>query len=68
MDYIHIHNKKDENWKKIDGDKIFLENWLSDDGRFVTNKSFVGFGVGRRLCWKTISNERITIYFRIFIN
>ena len=48
--YIHLLNGKHENWKEIDKDKIFLSNWLSDDGRFVMNQSFVGFGVGRRDC------------------
>ena len=49
-EYIHNYNKNDENWKFIDGDKIFLENWLTDDMRFVVNESFIGFGVGRRDC------------------
>ena len=53
MNYIHHYNSNDNNstWNKsIDGDKIVLENWLSDDGRFIKNESFVGFGVGRRDC------------------
>ena len=51
VDYIHIYNKNDKNWKQIDGDKICLDNFLSDDrSRFVMNESFIGFGVGRRDC------------------
>eukprot|EP01084_Bolivina_argentea_P277844 474493_1 len=51
VDYIHIHNKNNEHWKHVDGDKIHLDNFLSDDKtKFVMNESFVGFGVGRRDC------------------
>eukprot|EP01084_Bolivina_argentea_P259892 438719_1 len=51
VDYIHLYNKKGENWKNIDQDKIFLENFLSDDkSRFVANPSHISFGVGRRDC------------------
>ena len=52
MNYIHHYNSTaNSTWNEnIDGDKIILENWLSDDGRFVQNESFVGFGVGRRDC------------------
>ena len=51
VDYIHIYNGDGkEKWKNVDGDRIFLENWLSEDGRFVMNDSFILFGVGRRDC------------------
>ena len=44
-------NGKNENWFGSDGDKLILENFLSDDKtRFVLNESFVSFGVGRRDC------------------
>ena len=49
-EYIHNYNKTHVSWKYIDGDKIFLENWLSEDKRFVVNEYFIGFGVGRRDC------------------
>ena len=52
MNYIHHYNSSDSSTRdeSIDGDKIVLKNWLNDDGRFVMNESFVGFGVGRRDC------------------
>ena len=55
LDYIHIYGKgKDEHWKRTNGDEIILDNFLikDDDGgiRFVTNESFIPFGVGKRNC------------------
>ena len=50
IEYIHIYNQKDENWKngKGDGGRMILENFLDEQGNFVMNKSFIDFGVGRR--------------------
>ena len=54
VDFIHIYGGENENWKRTEGDKMFLENFLveDDDGgvRFVVNESFIPFGVGRRDC------------------
>eukprot|EP01083_Nonionella_stella_P023807 65832_1 len=50
MDYIHIYNEKDKNWKHTADDTLCLENFLDDGGHFKMNESFVAFGVGRRDC------------------
>lgn len=42
---------EDWNFKsKEDGMKMDLSNWLNDDNKFVMNKSFTSFGIGRRDC------------------
>ena len=54
LDFIHIDGGDNENWKKTNRDKMYLENFLTedDDGelRFVVNESLISFGVGRRDC------------------
>ena len=54
QDFIQIYGGDNENWKQTNGDKIFLENFLTEDEdgglRFVVNESFIAFGVGRRDC------------------
>ena len=49
-EYIHIYaeNEDFKNNGDVNGGKICLENFLDDDGSFAMNKSFIGFGVGRR--------------------
>eukprot|EP01083_Nonionella_stella_P023808 65837_1 len=50
MDYIHIYNTNDKNWKHKADDTLCLENFLDEGGHFKMNESFVVFGVGRRDC------------------
>ena len=57
VDYIHIYGGINENWVRTNGDEIILDNFLTQDDddvngvkRFIINKSFIGFGVGKRDC------------------
>ena len=49
-EYLHIysHNEDFKNNGDVNGGKISLDNFWDNDGNFVMNESFIGFGVGRR--------------------
>ena len=53
VEFVHIYGQ-DEHWKRVNGDEIILENFLTKDedgeNRFVVNESFIPFGVGKRDC------------------
>ena len=43
---------------------VSLENWLSKDGKFVSNPHFLGFSVGKRNCpGKTVAIRSVYAFF-----